>query len=130
MRSCEDCDACCRGVLTFDEGNIIVRDSKDCFKLVNKKCSVYDTRPNTCKEFICSFLRDEGLPEWLRPNKCGFMLTETPETILIHQCKDMLINTEALIWTMWWANSYRKMNVELKSYQYGHYMFTYGANSI
>lgn len=130
MRSCEDCSECCKGILSFEEDNIIVRDNITCYKLSNEKCSIYEERPKTCKDFSCTFLLDTGLPEWLRPNQCGFILSERPDRIIIDQCKDKFIKAESLIWILWWASNYRKMNVELKSYQYGHYMFTYGANSI
>lgn len=125
MRTCDDCNECCNGILTFEDNNIIVTDNKKCFKLVDGNCSIYETRPKTCKDFLCTFLLDEGLPDWLRPNKCGFILSEREDRIILSQCKNISIDNEALLWIIWWTNSHRKTNLEMKTFQYGNYMFTF-----
>ena len=35
-------------------------------------CSVYDTRPDECKNFDCLW-KKQKLPEYLRPDNCGIM---------------------------------------------------------
>lgn len=46
---------------------------------VGKGCMVYRDRPPTCRAFQCLWTRDEGLPEEMRPDRCGVILVETKD---------------------------------------------------
>jgi hypothetical protein len=42
--------------------------------LPGRGCAAYDTRPEECRTFACTWLQDEGLgPEW-KPDKCKMVL--------------------------------------------------------
>lgn len=62
----------------------------DCQHLRKKRasgcCSKHGNRPASCREFQCVWIGDEGMPDSLRPDRCGVMLSapiETPGTILV-----------------------------------------------
>jgi hypothetical protein len=42
-----------------------------------KGCSVYDTRPQECRDFECMWLRDARLPDRLRPDRSRAIITTT-----------------------------------------------------
>lgn len=71
-RSCGDCDVCCN-ILEVKELN--KQGYKNCEnKLESNGCKIYETRPNSCKEWSCCYIL--GLiPDdvELRPNKLGLM---------------------------------------------------------
>ena len=42
--------------------------------LKGKGCGIYEARPEVCRAFRCSWLRDPDSPDSWRPDRCGFML--------------------------------------------------------
>jgi hypothetical protein len=48
-----------------------------CRNCTKKSCAIYDERPDDCRAFNCVWLKVETLPDELRPDKCGFVLTTT-----------------------------------------------------
>jgi hypothetical protein len=55
-----------------------------------KGCSIYEARPQACRDFDCIWLqsqtRDKPLSRHLRPDKCGvmFVATTRPNTLAAH----------------------------------------------
>ena len=69
MNRCGDCTACCE-VFAIDE---IKKPSGSLCSNCNGGCSIYDKRPDPCKEYKCSWLAG-GWDETLRPDKCGVII--------------------------------------------------------
>lgn len=131
MRDCGDCGQCCHGRLTFSDvsktgENIIVSEGVTCFKLVDEKCSIHEDRPDICRNWQCVWSIDEGLPEWLQPSRCGFMIWNpsdvTPDYYSIAFSDDVQIDQKALLWTLWWANNTKK-NIKVLGPPYGELLF-------
>lgn len=70
MNSCGNCTACCEvfhiPVLNKPQNTLC----KDC---TGFGCGIYDSRPQTCKDYQCIYIRSD-MPEELRPDKCGVIL--------------------------------------------------------
>lgn len=49
---CGDCTACCRSYAEVI-GVEVCKLTKKCLKLKSDKCSVYENRPKTCREYTC-----------------------------------------------------------------------------
>ncbi len=74
MRSCDGCVACCV-LLGVPE---IGKDQMTCCpKLdpVRPGCSIYETRPQPCRDFACLWLQ-ERLPSSARPKTCGVVFAD------------------------------------------------------
>jgi len=78
MKKCKQCGDCCKnlilpltqyanddvkkwleyhGVEVIDKNPFTyIKIPLKCSKLVNNKCSIYDTRPETCREYFCENL--------------------------------------------------------------------------
>jgi len=130
MRECGDCTECCRGRLVFEDKtktgeHIIVRDSIPCYKLSDTGCTIHEDRPDVCRNWQCTWTVDEGLPNWLQPSKCGFMIWQ-PDQICPDYCivpsDHVQVDVKALIWTLWWASETGR-NIKLISTQYGDLSF-------
>ena len=119
-RVCGDCVACCMGALSFhdktiDNEDIIVKDGIPCFKLdVNNGCTIYEQRGKICQGFVCNWLIDEGLPEWLKPSQSGFIIHGQPDSEYMYFSSSHggKIDYKALTWALWWANK-RKFDIKL-----------------
>lgn len=116
MRDCGDCGECCHGRLFFNEKSkkgedIIVSNGISCFKLLDENCSIWEDRPDVCRNWQCTWSLDEELPVWLQPSKCGFMIWEPREELNHYSIvfsDTVQINQKALLWTLWWANDTKK----------------------
>jgi len=131
MRECGDCGQCCHGRLVFEDVSktgekIIVTDGVTCFKLVDENCSIHEDRPDVCRNWQCTWSTDEGLPMWLQPSKCGFMIWPpsdiNPNHYTIAFSDDVQIDEKALLWALWWANNTKK-NIQVLSPPYGELYF-------
>lgn len=76
-RSCEGCDVCCSapGIADFDKPPGVpckhLREVEP-----GRSCSIYASRPRTCREFHCLWrITETVLPDWMRPADCGFMIS-------------------------------------------------------
>ena len=130
MRECGDCTECCRGRLIFEDETktgekIIVKDSIPCYKLSDKGCTIHEDRPDVCRNWQCKWTLDEGLPNWLQPSKCGFMIWP-PDKVCPDYCivpsDHVQVDVKALLWTLWWANETGK-NIKVISTRYGDLSF-------
>lgn len=82
-RSCGECTACCEGWLFADvkikDVEYIVRPGNQCPMIVNHSCSIYhtDLRPlHPCRDYSCIWLDNKEIPDHMRPDKSGVILTE------------------------------------------------------
>lgn len=73
MRECGECRACCEGWLVGDAFGCAFGHGKTC-TFLRDGCSVYLFRPQACKNFYCAWAQ-ELLPESMRPDACGAMVT-------------------------------------------------------
>lgn len=74
FRPCGECTACCDGNLKSNSHGNTFANRNACVFLVKKVCSIYEDRPNTCRNYQCAWsqtLFDEDL----RPDKCGVLIS-------------------------------------------------------
>lgn len=74
FRPCGECTACCDGNLLSNSHGNIFGNKKPCVFLVEKICSVYKDRPNTCKNYQCAWSQSL-FDEDLRPDRCGVLIS-------------------------------------------------------
>ena len=74
MRTCGDCTLCCKVMAVNSMSKPRGAWCRNCTK---RSCAIYDERPDDCRQFNCVWLKVETLPNELRPDKCGFVLTTT-----------------------------------------------------
>lgn len=72
--SCGDCTACCDGNLIGEVYGIPFGNGVQCSFLCNKKCTIYDVRPQMCRKYQCAWT--QGLfPEWMKPTLSGVLVS-------------------------------------------------------
>jgi len=77
MRQCGDCKLCCK-VFTITEMNKVAGEW--CPHCPGKGCSIYQSRPDMCKEYRCMWLeRPETFPDELRPDRTSVVMNEFAE---------------------------------------------------
>jgi hypothetical protein len=88
-RDCGACDACCV-LFEITEPAIAKPAGTPCRHLTRAGCAIYDTRPGTCRKWLCGWRLIASLPENWRPDLCG---------ILVYQmaCHEPGYGSEALI---------------------------------
>lgn len=74
FRECGDCTACCEGNLIGNAFGNTFGNKKPCIFLVKKICSIYETRPNTCRKYQCAWTQ-KILPEWMKPSNCNVLVS-------------------------------------------------------
>jgi hypothetical protein len=75
-KECGSCTACCSGALSGQAHGHHFFKGRPCFFLKEKGCSIYEDRPdNPCVGYRCGYLVEPFFPEWMRPDKCGFIAT-------------------------------------------------------
>lgn len=74
FRPCGDCTACCSGQLVSNSyGNQFGRGHR-CIFLVEEKCTVYETRPQVCRNYQCAWSQNL-LDHDMRPDQSGIMVS-------------------------------------------------------
>lgn len=126
-RGCNGCRGCCDGTLVFDSitpsgQRLIVKDDKSCFYMAQDiGCGNYEDRPQNCRDFECEWITDTGLPEYLKPSRCGFIIVNklgdsSFNCYVLKQTSGYNIDMAALTWAIWWANETKKdLLVDTKS---------------
>lgn len=73
-RTCGECTACCKAMSVKELGKAA---GKPCVFLKGGKCSIYASRPGSCRAFECLWLQDDrGI--WTgthRPDRLGIILS-------------------------------------------------------
>ena len=73
-RSCGTCDVCCV-TLTIDDPELRKVQGYRCRHLqAGGRCSIYDTRPNTCRAFYCGWRQLKWVRDSLRPDRSGVLV--------------------------------------------------------
>ena len=75
-RSCDGCTKCCEGHLAGVAHGQPFYLGRPCFYLSCDGCSIYSDRPaDPCKSYSCSWLNNPDIPEWMKPDKVGAIIT-------------------------------------------------------
>jgi Fe-S-cluster containining protein len=73
-RPCGDCVACCDGYLIGNSHGNQFGAGKSCVFLVEKKCSIYEDRPQTCHDYVCAW--SQGLlSDSMKPTISNVMIS-------------------------------------------------------
>lgn len=76
MRQCNECTACCEGWLDGKVYDKYFQPGRPCHFMCETGCSIYENRPeNPCKSYQCEWLINLEIPEWLKPNLSGVIIT-------------------------------------------------------
>lgn len=68
---------CC---LLFPVWELNKKPGQECVHCVLKEgCSIYDSRPQSCRDCTCDWLINEEVPEELRPDKCNVTFEKSTE---------------------------------------------------
>lgn len=67
-RTCGPCTICCR---FFRVPETAKPENEWCGHCTAAGCAVHATRPQSCRNFQCFWLLDDGLPDDMRPDLCG-----------------------------------------------------------
>jgi len=74
FKPCEECTVCCSGILSGNIYGNIFNKNKQCVFLVEQQCTIYETRPNTCRNYQCAW--SQGLlPDWMKPSQCNVIIS-------------------------------------------------------
>jgi len=81
-RSCGDCSLCCK-VYTIPV--LDKREGQWCRHCrPGHGCSIYETRPDYCRSFICEWMREPGFPDHWKPTRSRMVATRHPPTGFLH----------------------------------------------
>lgn len=74
FRPCDECNSCCKGnLLGMAYGNVF-GNKRSCIFLVKEKCAIYESRPDSCKNYQCAW--SQGLLDIdMRPDKSGLLVS-------------------------------------------------------
>lgn len=77
VRSCGSCTKCCEGHLASVINDKPMYPGNPCYLLqIGKGCSDYDNRPEKpCRVFNCEWLINPEVPENLKPEKSGVIIS-------------------------------------------------------
>jgi hypothetical protein len=74
-RACGDCTVCCV-VPAIDTAQIQKQTGAVCRHCSGGGCAIYETRPDTCRDFFCAWMRMPELGAEWRPDLSGVFLQE------------------------------------------------------
>jgi len=126
IKKCDGCTLCCRGTLTVNINEHKVYPEHPCPHVVEDGCGIYDdlSRPPICDNYGCAWLKDWTLPDWMRPDKVGFLMTEQNSFVtLTADFNSGVIDGTALLFAIEWCKRKKKtMFYTVKSPGLGRYM--------
>lgn len=74
-RECGTCTKCCDGWLTGSAKGYNFWPGRKCHFVCSTGCTIYEDRPkDPCQSFTCSWLDDENIPAWLKPNESNVIM--------------------------------------------------------
>jgi len=80
MQECGECTLCCILLWIVEKNSFPLERCSDCD--LNKGCTVYDNRPEECKNFNCSWRLDNNAHADMRPDKCHIIFENLSEDII------------------------------------------------
>lgn len=72
--SCGDCNACCSGALGGSAYGISFGNGAACAFLCDRKCSIYQSRPDVCQSYQCAWSQNLFI-ESLKPNVSNLLIS-------------------------------------------------------
>lgn len=72
-KECGDCHACC--VYSYVK-EISKPPNVKCKYRDNNGCTIYNKRPQECREYSCLWLAEINVPQHLRPDKCNVIFDQ------------------------------------------------------
>lgn len=74
FNECGSCTACCDGWLIGNAYGNPFGNKSSCLFLCDKKCTIYNTRPNSCSKYQCAW--SQGLfPDWMKPTESNVLIS-------------------------------------------------------
>jgi len=123
-KECGGCTLCCRGTLTVKINEHKVYPEHPCPHVVEHGCGIYEdlSRPPICDSYGCAWLEEWTLPEWMRPDKVGFLMTEKRKFVTLTADFNGKIDGSALLFAIEWCKQKKKtMFYTVKSHGLGEY---------
>jgi hypothetical protein len=75
-RECGGCTACCEGWMHGQSHGEYFQPGRPCHFKCETGCAIYENRPEKpCKTFSCEWLQNYEIPEWMKPNLSGVIIT-------------------------------------------------------
>jgi hypothetical protein len=126
MRDCDGCTLCCRGTLTLQAKEHKVYPGHPCPYMVDDGCGIHKdpSKPECCDSYLCVWLENPDMPEWMKPDKVGFLMTEANSyVILTADFASGQIDGTALLYAIDWCKVKKKpMFYTAKSPMTGEYV--------
>lgn len=110
-RECGGCTLCCRGNLTLQAKEHQVYPGHPCPYLVDSGCGIHDdpSKPECCDSYLCAWLKHPDMPDWMKPDKVGFLLTEANSYVtLTADFASGQIDGTALLYAIDWCKVKKK----------------------
>ena len=113
-RECGGCTLCCLGTLTVQVNEHKVYPGHACPHVVDSGCGIFGdpSRPDICKGYLCAWMQHPDMPDWMRPDKVGFMLTEAdsyPSSVMLTaDFASGQIDGTALLYAIEWCKVKKK----------------------
>jgi hypothetical protein len=79
-RQCGGCQVCCV-VLEIQDPSLNKPAGTPCQHLNGQGCSIYEWRPQPCRNFLCLWRLLPTLPENWRPDRSGIFIYQIPNTM-------------------------------------------------
>lgn len=83
-RTCGACTLCCKLMGVPELKKPSAKWCSDCAQ--GEGCTVYETRPPSCRNFKCFWLLDENFPEEMRPDLIHALMAfnDGPDSCVVH----------------------------------------------
>lgn len=76
QKSCNGCTACCSGTLAGSAYGHPFWKGRPCYFCTSTGCAIYAERPkDPCRDYVCAYLQEDWVPEWMRPENSGVIMT-------------------------------------------------------
>lgn len=76
-RQCDGCTKCCDGWLVGVAHGKGFWPGRPCHFVGKTGCTIYENRPEApCKTFQCEWLKNEDVPEWMKPDRENIIIVE------------------------------------------------------
>lgn len=108
IKECGECTLCCRGTITLQVNEHKVIPGQPCPHVSESGCGIYDdlSRPHMCDSYGCVWLKEWSFPDWMRPDKVGFLMTLKSREKTVMITSDFTtgqMDGAALLWVMQWC---------------------------
>ncbi len=110
LKPCGGCTLCCSGTLTVTINEHKVSPNNPCPHICEGGCGIFDdpSRPEVCGKYGCSWVVSSSLPDWMRPDKVGFLMTEYEKYITLTADFNNKVDGSALLYAIEWCKLKKK----------------------